>query len=233
MHVPWKNCPSAWAGQYTGKEGIPTLVLEAIADDRTYIWHSFFGSPGSNNDININDRSPMWIKIAEESFPKFTYNMSHGEETNLYYAADNIYPDFPIFMKSCGDSKDPSIHYYSKRLEAVRKDVERAFGILQARFAFLKRPCLLWSQEYVHDAVQCCIILHNMIIEEEEAENEDSKGSLNDYNFTVSEHVRPSYDIFEKYLENIRDAQSYHKFKIFRDHLIEHLNNFKRAISKQ
>ena len=41
-------------------------------------------------------------------------------------------------MKSCGDSNDPSIHYYCKRLEAVRKDIERAFGILQARFAFLK-----------------------------------------------------------------------------------------------
>lgn len=90
MHLLWKNCPSAWSGQYSGKEGTPTLVLEAIADDRTWIWHSFFGSPGSNNDININDRSSMWIKVAEDSFPKFTYSMSHGKASNIYYAADNI-----------------------------------------------------------------------------------------------------------------------------------------------
>ena len=31
MHWTWKNCPSAWAGMFTGKEGKPTVVLEAVA----------------------------------------------------------------------------------------------------------------------------------------------------------------------------------------------------------
>lgn len=29
MHWQWQNCPSSWKGQFQGKEGGPTLVLEA------------------------------------------------------------------------------------------------------------------------------------------------------------------------------------------------------------
>ncbi|XP_073034852.1 uncharacterized protein [Primulina eburnea] len=32
MHWKWKNCPTAWAGQYTGRSGSPTIILEAVAD---------------------------------------------------------------------------------------------------------------------------------------------------------------------------------------------------------
>ena len=32
MHWRWKNCPTAWAGQYAGRSGSPTIILEAIAD---------------------------------------------------------------------------------------------------------------------------------------------------------------------------------------------------------
>lgn len=32
MHWTWKNCPTAWAGQYAGRSGSPTIILEAVAD---------------------------------------------------------------------------------------------------------------------------------------------------------------------------------------------------------
>ena len=31
MHWEWKNCPTAWKGQYTRGPGKPTIVLEAVA----------------------------------------------------------------------------------------------------------------------------------------------------------------------------------------------------------
>ncbi|XP_020271170.1 uncharacterized protein LOC109846356 [Asparagus officinalis] len=31
MHWEWKNCPTAWAGQYSGRHGGPTIILEAVA----------------------------------------------------------------------------------------------------------------------------------------------------------------------------------------------------------
>tara|TARA_R110002050_G_scaffold76581_1_gene163667 strand:+ start:292 stop:1143 length:852 start_codon:yes stop_codon:yes gene_type:complete len=283
MHIPWKNCPTAWAGQYTsGKEDGPSVVLEAVADERTWIWHSFFGklcrsmisthtvlllykimcniitywslsinslhvivgSPGSNNDININDRSPLWVHVAEGSFPSVAYQMVQGTESQLYFAADNIYPQFPIFMQSCGDSSNPVIHFFSKRLEAVRKDVERAFGILQARFAFLKKPVLLWSLERMETTVLCCIILHNMIIEEEMEYPGDSDANLLSSSYiqwggssavesegSTLQKVPRQYSL-DTFVANTRSAQSLNKFISMRNNLINHMYHYRHSIKQ-
>ena len=65
MHWEWKNCPTAWSGQYQGKERTPTVVLEAVASYDLWFWHAFFGTPGACNDINVLDRSPLFDNIIE------------------------------------------------------------------------------------------------------------------------------------------------------------------------
>ncbi|XP_056849931.1 uncharacterized protein LOC108840392 isoform X3 [Raphanus sativus] len=47
IHWEWKNCPSAWKGQYARGSGKPTIVLEAVASFDLWIWHAFFGLPGN------------------------------------------------------------------------------------------------------------------------------------------------------------------------------------------
>ena len=56
MHWLWKNCPVAWQGAFQGKEGSPSIVLDAVCDQKLRIWHAFFGMPGSNNDLNVLNR---------------------------------------------------------------------------------------------------------------------------------------------------------------------------------
>ncbi|BFG35123.1 hypothetical protein CerSpe_213970 [Prunus speciosa] len=65
--------------------------------------------------------------------------------------------------------------------EAYYKDVERAFGILQARCAIIRQPTKGWSLAKLNSIMMMCIILHNMIVEDErddyydgESDNEDS-----------------------------------------------------------
>ena len=60
MHWAWKNCPAAYPGMYTGHVHRPTIVLEVVVSYDLWIWHAFFGMPGSNNDINVLDASNLW-----------------------------------------------------------------------------------------------------------------------------------------------------------------------------
>uniref|UniRef100_A0A0D2ZW29 DDE Tnp4 domain-containing protein n=1 Tax=Brassica oleracea var. oleracea TaxID=109376 RepID=A0A0D2ZW29_BRAOL len=49
----------------------------------------------------------------------------------------------------------------------IIKDVERAFGVLQARFAIVKNPALFWDKVKIGKILRACIIVHNMIVENE------------------------------------------------------------------
>ena len=61
MHWEWKNCPAAWRASFQKQVyKVPTIILEAIASYDLWIWHAFFGLPGSLNDINVLDRSPVF-----------------------------------------------------------------------------------------------------------------------------------------------------------------------------
>jgi hypothetical protein len=51
--------------------------------------------------------------------------------------------------------------------EAARKDVERAFGVLQSRFTVVRRPARLWKRKSVGRIMLACVILHNMMAEDE------------------------------------------------------------------
>ena len=61
MHWEWKNCPASWKASFQKKlYKVPTIILEAVASYDLWIWHAFFGLPGSLNDINVIDRSPVF-----------------------------------------------------------------------------------------------------------------------------------------------------------------------------
>ncbi|KAL5794550.1 hypothetical protein ACOSP7_003144 [Xanthoceras sorbifolium] len=51
--------------------------------------------------------------------------------------------------------------------EAYRKDVDRAFGVLQSRFKIVKGSARISDKMELHDIMTACIILHNRIIEDE------------------------------------------------------------------
>ena len=52
--------------------------------------------------------------------------------------------------------------------------MERTFGILQARFIIVRGPARGWDMEDIKYIMMTCIILHNMIVEDERDETEDN-----------------------------------------------------------
>lgn len=100
MHWAWKNCPTAWQGQFTGKEQQPTLVLEAVASKDLWFWHSFFGLPGCLNDINVLDRSDVFQPIADGTETSVEFEVNGKKFDMGYYLADGIYPNYATLIKA-------------------------------------------------------------------------------------------------------------------------------------
>ncbi|XP_042415158.1 uncharacterized protein LOC122004316 [Zingiber officinale] len=139
MHWAWKNCPVAWRAQYTrGDHGYPTIVLEAVASVDLWIWHAFFGVAGSRNDINMLNESPIFNDVLKGNAPEVNFIVNGTQYTKGYYLTDGIYPEWATFVKSFSCPQDPKRIKFKERQEAARKDVERAFGVLQARWAIIR-----------------------------------------------------------------------------------------------
>ncbi|XP_021305553.1 uncharacterized protein LOC110431162 [Sorghum bicolor] len=167
MHWVWKNYPYEKQGQYKGKEEKPTIVLEAVASDDLWIWHTFFGMPGSHNDINVLNRSPLFDNLAEGKAPEVNFSVNGHNYVMGYYLADGIYPTWATLVKSITKPMGNKRQYFAKAQEAARKMVERAFGVLQSRFAIVRGAARFWDVETLTRIMRACVIMHNMIVEDE------------------------------------------------------------------
>ncbi|XP_059658675.1 uncharacterized protein LOC132305005 [Cornus florida] len=94
-----------------GRFHTDTLILEAVASKDLWIWHAFFRMLGSHNDINVLDHSLVFDSIAIGQIP---LTIPH-----------------PTTVKE---------KLFAKRQEACRKDVERAFGVLQRKWTITHGP---------------------------------------------------------------------------------------------
>ena len=84
-----------------------------------------------------------------------------------YYLTDDIYPSWATFVSAIANPLTHMESKFSQLQEFCRKDVERAFGVLQARFAIIRNPALAHKRSTLGKIMDCCITLHNMIVEDE------------------------------------------------------------------
>ncbi|XP_050918329.1 uncharacterized protein LOC127135730 [Lathyrus oleraceus] len=103
------------------------------------------GFPGSNNDINVLNQSNVFNDILEGRAPNMQYTIN-GTPYNM------------------GEKRKK---LFAQHQESARKDVERAFGVLQSRFAIIRGPSRAWHMDTLKHTIYACIILHNMIVEDE------------------------------------------------------------------
>ncbi|KAG1450177.1 hypothetical protein G6F56_008422 [Rhizopus delemar] len=149
---------------FIGKEETPTIILKAVPYYDLWIWHAFFGLSGSLNDINVLDRSQIFNDLADGKGQKANYSVNGNTYSMGYCLTDGIYPTFATFVKCFNDPKTAKEKLFSEAQESVRKDVERAFVVLQSRFAIVAGPARMWNQKSLHDIMTTCFILHNMIV---------------------------------------------------------------------
>jgi hypothetical protein len=176
-HFVWGNCPVAHHGQFQGKEGKPTIVMEAMCDYNLFAWHTVFGYSGVLNDINIWDSSLLHKAFCDGSFSTCDFSFEIGGETfhHLWLLVDGIYPATARFVKPLSVPVDDDEALFSLWQEAKRKDVERFFGVFKKKFNMFNNPIKLFYMSDIIHACYSCLILHNMSVLERVAMDDGTR----------------------------------------------------------
>ncbi|GJW83125.1 ALP1-like protein isoform X1 [Tanacetum coccineum] len=106
MHWEWRNCPKAWHGQF---------------------------GRGANNDLTVLNNSPLFDDLLDGIDPVAPFECNGVTFEKGYYLADDIYPQWASFVKSFTVASSEKNVLYKRKQEGARKDIERAFGVLQGR----------------------------------------------------------------------------------------------------
>ncbi|GAA0170766.1 hypothetical protein LIER_41019 [Lithospermum erythrorhizon] len=115
---------------------------------------------GTQNDINVLDKSPVFGDIFNGTMPPVDFRINGNKYDMPYYLIDGIYPKYDIFVKSISRPQGSKAQLFASYQERYRKDIECIWNS-PSTFCNCQRSntCLLtkfW-----------CIIMRNMIVEDE------------------------------------------------------------------
>ncbi|XP_042942877.1 uncharacterized protein LOC122277043 [Carya illinoinensis] len=163
---------------------------------------------------------------AMESLKKFSETLVNNEDSQECWEAliacigsGKIVPQLGnTIPSSCGNKKKNFV----KVQESARKDVERAFGVLQQRFAIIRGPSRMFKVKELTNIMKTCVILHNMIIEDERDDSECLNIEYDQLDDNLPElsrnHTTELTDFIQRH-HDIRDSSAHHQLQ---EDLIEH-----------
>ena len=108
---------------------------------------------------------PILLKVLPLLHANFV--IQNKEYSMGYYLADIIYSKWSTLVQSIHNAQGLKQKLFAMKQESCRKDVEHAFRVLQSRFAIVTEPARFWKRNVLKDIMSACIIMHNMIVEDE------------------------------------------------------------------
>jgi len=135
-HWEWHKGPTGMAGAYHSRKGKRGIVVEAVCNEDLWVWTLFVAAPGSLNDINVMQQSPLYLDVTGGRWPPrgTPFTMNERTHTLPYYLVDGIYPRYAFLMsphpKPCTEEQKT----LNRLQEAIRKDLERLVGVFMKRF---------------------------------------------------------------------------------------------------
>ncbi|KAK9285702.1 hypothetical protein L1049_024901 [Liquidambar formosana] len=176
---------------------------------------------GSYNDINVWERSHLFANLVEGHALAANYSINGHNYTTRYYLADGIYPPWSTFVKTILHPQENKHKNFATAQELIWKDVERAFGVLQSHFAIVYGPFRFWDPTTFKDIMIVCVIMHNMIIEDEHGVY------MHNNNYEVfEENVDLLHELtmdFVQFLQNHQHIRNREAHSQLQADLIEHL----------
>ena len=175
-----------------------------------WFWHAFFGMPGSNNDLNVLNASPIFNQYLLGKAPECPFVVNGRNYKYGYYLADGIYPDYATMVKAYRHPIEEDRKYFTKRQESSRKYVERGFGAIKEKWCVIKYPTRAWDDYKIKKVMYAVLILHNMMIEEK-GRNICTYNPNDALNPAVTIH--PGTDEYYNKMLEIYDGDTYHRLR--------------------
>nr|GFA78374.1 hypothetical protein [Tanacetum cinerariifolium] len=97
---------------------------------------------GANNDLNVLHQSSLLNDIKEGIAPECPFEVNNNVYAFGYYLGDGIYPKKATFVKAYKNPgpNDVKQQRFKKAQEAARKDIKRAFDVLERRWNVVNNP---------------------------------------------------------------------------------------------
>ncbi|KAL5773096.1 hypothetical protein ACOSQ2_013020 [Xanthoceras sorbifolium] len=168
----------------------PTLMLGAVASKDLWIWHTFFDMAGSHNDLNVLEHSLLFDNIIYGRHTPINYEVNGHQYTMGYFLTDGIYSRWATLIQSISHPTSGKERLFAMKHEATRKDVEHAFGVLQSKWTITHGPVRFWKKNDLCKIMKMCIILHNIIIEDERQTNLEPWVPLQEENIELHAYAR-------------------------------------------
>jgi len=167
-HWEWAACPKGLVKQCQNLKKRRSIVIVTVCDEDVYIWQFFIKAPGSLNDLNVLRISPLYFDVVEGVWlPKsFSFCVNGRSRRFLSYLTDGVHSKYPFFVSPYPNPIIPTEKIFNRPQEALRKDVERLYGVLTARFHILLHPSLFGSVEQMMLTGKEAAILRIMVVEQ-------------------------------------------------------------------
>ncbi|XP_026383230.1 uncharacterized protein LOC113278672 [Papaver somniferum] len=164
--------------------GFPGIL--GSVDCMHFQWKNFSTAwAGSNNDLNVLAQSPLFDNMVNGLAAPCNYRINATTTTRSFKI---LFPN------------QPANTLFNRYQQAKRKDVERDFGTLQNKFQITKKLAFYWYREDINFIIKACLILHNMVIENERRNSNLGK--------VVNEPIRHVTGIPRSYHE-LRNDEAY------------------------
>jgi hypothetical protein len=163
------------ASNYKGRKHIYTLTTMIVNDDKRKVRKYLSGFPGSVHDNRVY-RSMGLSQTPSEFFG------SGGDPTRYFLLGDSAFSNSPTLVLAykapANHTLSPGQEKFNTLMARPRITSEHTIGMLKARFPFLcSIPMVITdnprSVKLILRNIECCIILHNMLIDAEATESED------------------------------------------------------------
>lgn len=113
------------------------------------------------------NNSPIFNKLYDSTSPDSSFDLRGSHYRFGYYLVDGIYLERLVFVKKLPCPDDNRMIRFKRAQEKSRKDVEQAFRALKKHWHIIRNPSIFNDKVTMMEVMYTCIILHNMIIEDE------------------------------------------------------------------